>query len=399
MTIGVFSVTSSIHDAEVLNKRTEQLLNDIRKGTGLEFSYCGDDFSRYNEFDLKFIFIRTGGSEGKFKELYPSLKSPFYLLTTGENNSLAASMEILSFLRERDEKAEIIHGSVKYVAQRMATIAKVNKALINFRGQNFGVIGKPSDWLISSQADYAAVKGKLGVNIIDVTMDEFIEEIDKNSYPDNVSEYLNAGYDKPTMEVALNIYGALSRLTQKYKLAAITVRCFDLLSLKCNTSCLALAILNKEGITAACEGDVPAMLSMAIIRELTGNSSFQANPSSIDVETNKVTFAHCTIPFDMVSSYTYDTHFESGLGVAVKGEVPTGDATIFKTSGNLSRYFVSNAKLEVNLSNPHLCRTQVAIKPAKNVDYFLKNSIGNHHIIALGEQEEIINEFFSALNT
>ena len=398
MTIGIFSVTSSIHDAEVLDKRTGQFLTEVRKETGLALSYCGDDFFRYNEFDLKLIFIRTGGSEGKFKELYPSLKSPYYLLTTGENNSLAASMEILSFLRERNEKAEIIHGSIKYVAQRIITIARVANAFNNFKGQNFGVIGAPSDWLISSQADSAAIKEKIGVNIIDVTMDEFVEEIGKNTFPDSARDFLNTDYDKPSMQMALYIYGALFRLALKYRLSAITVRCFDLLSLKCNTSCLALAILNKDGLTAACEGDVPAMLSMAIIRELTGNSSFQANPSSINVETNEVTFAHCTIPFDMVESYRYNTHFESGLGVAIKGEVPAGTATIFKTSGNLSRYFVSNAELKTNLNNPHLCRTQVIIKPDKSVEYFLKDSIGNHHIIVLGKHESLVNEFFSALN-
>ncbi|MDR0659608.1 MAG: hypothetical protein LBG19_02155 [Prevotellaceae bacterium] len=151
MTIGIFSITSSTHDAEVLNKKSEQFLNEIRQETGLQLIYCGDDFTRYNEFDLKLIFIRTGGSEGRFKELYPSLKSPHYLLTTGEDNSLAASMEILSFLRETNEKAEIIHGGIKYIAQRITAITNVYNALNSFKGQNFGVIGKPSDWLISTK--------------------------------------------------------------------------------------------------------------------------------------------------------------------------------------------------------------------------------------------------------
>ncbi len=398
MTIGVFSITSSIHDAAVLNKRAELFLNEIRQETGFELNYLGDDFTRYDEFGVQLIFIRTGGSEGKFKELYPSLKSPFYLLTTGENNSLAASMEILSFLREKGEKAEIIHGSVKYVSQRITTIIRVANAINNLKGQNFGVIGAPSDWLISSQADYVAVKNKLGVNLIDVTIEEFVEEINKNSYPESAKNFLNADFDKSTIQTALYVYGALFRLALKYRLSAITVRCFDLLSLKCNTSCLALAILNKDELTAACEGDVPAMLSMAIARELTGQSSFQANPSSIDIDTNKVTFAHCTIPLDMITNYKFDTHFESGLGVAIKGEVPTGDATIFKVSGNLSQYFVSDAKLEANLNSPHLCRTQVIIKPNKSVEYFLKDSIGNHHIIMLGKHEKLIDEFFKTLN-
>ncbi|MDR0659606.1 MAG: hypothetical protein LBG19_02145 [Prevotellaceae bacterium] len=120
---------------------------------------------------------------------------------------------------------------------------------------------------------------------------------------------------------------------------------------------------------------------MAILRELTGNSTFQANPSSIDVDSNKVTFAHCTIPFNMVNSYKYDTHLESGLGVAIKGEVPTGDITIFKIAGNLYRYFVSDAELETNLNRPHLRRTQIIIKPQKSVDYFFErlNRQPSHH--------------------
>lgn len=398
MSIGIFSIASPIHDQEILNKNTTKFLNELILQSGLKLSHCGNDFSRYNDFTTKLIFVRTGGSEGTFKELYPTLKAPFYLLTTGENNSLAASMEILSFLRGKGEQAEIIHGNLSYIGERIDTIAKVDEAFSSLKNQNFGVIGAPSDWLIASQGDYAAVKSKLGVNIIDVPIEEFIEEINKNTYPESVHKLIDTNYDKPTMQMALNIYGALQRITQKYNFSAITVRCFDLLDLKRNTGCLALAILNKEGITSTCEGDIPAMLSMAIVRALTGKSSFQANPSRIDIETNEVTFAHCTIPFDMVKSYTYDTHFESGLGVAIKGEVPTGDATIFKTSGDLSRHFVSNAELKTNLNNPNLCRTQVIIKPEKSVGYFLKDSIGNHHIIVSGKYENLINEFFKTLN-
>lgn len=399
MTIKVYSITSSIHNQDELNKSSVEFLDSLRKESGTKFEYYGDDFTMYNADDLNFIFIRTGGSEGKFKELYPSLKAPYYLLTTGENNSLAASMEILSFLREKGEAAEIIHGNINYLAKRITEIATIYNAFKTLDGQNFGVVGQPSDWLIASKADYTAIKKKLGVNMVDISMDEFFEEINKNEYPQHAEHFLNSGYHKPTMQMALYIYGALYRLVIKYRLSALTVRCFDLLGLKHNTSCLALAILNKDGVTAACEGDVPAMLTMAIARALTGKSSFQANPSRIDVENNEVTFAHCTIPFDMLNSYKFDTHFESGLGVAIKGELPTGVSTIFKTSGNLGRYFVSGAVLEKNLSNPNLCRTQIVIKPRKSVEYFLKDSIGNHHVILSGNYESLIDNFFTQLNS
>ena len=56
------------------------------------------------------------------------------------------------------------------------------------------------------------------------------------------------------IEKALNVYGGCQRLIEKYKLDAITVRCFELINYVPTTGCLALAILNTEGIPAACEG-------------------------------------------------------------------------------------------------------------------------------------------------
>jgi L-fucose isomerase-like protein len=124
-------------------------------------------------------------------------------------------------------------------------------------------------------------------------------------------------------------------------LQGLTIRCFDLLTAVHNTGCLALARLNSEGLVAGCEGDVPAMLSMMIARSLLGVSGFQANPARIDPESGEMLFAHCTIPFNLVERYEYDTHFESGIGVGIHGEFPEGPVTVFKLSGRMDRFFVS----------------------------------------------------------
>ncbi|MCP6606349.1 hypothetical protein NL500_29585, partial [Klebsiella pneumoniae] len=79
------------------------------------------------------------------------------------------------------------------------------------------------------------------------------------------------------MERALNVYGACRRIVDRYALDAITLRCFDLLEPACITGCLALGILNAEGIWAACEGDSRSLVSMVVIGELTGQSVFMAN--------------------------------------------------------------------------------------------------------------------------
>ena len=178
----------------------------------------------------------------------------------------------------------------------------------------------------------------------------------------------------------MKIYKALKDIAIRYSLDGLTLRCFDLLTALGNTGCMSLAMLNAEGLVATCEGDVPAMLSMALVREKYGVSGFQANLSKIDGD--KYLFAHCTVPLDMVQDYCYDTHFESGIGVALHGILPLGKARIFKLGADLQHCI--NQEVEI-LDNPYganLCRTQILVKaPAGLRNYFLRAPLGNHHII------------------
>jgi L-fucose isomerase-like protein len=77
-------------------------------------------------------------------------------------------MEILSFLNQHGRTGEIIHGSVDYIAKRVDVLAKVAKAQQKLNGTRLGVIGQPSDWLISSAADPVALSGKLGITLVDI---------------------------------------------------------------------------------------------------------------------------------------------------------------------------------------------------------------------------------------
>ena len=99
----------------------------------------------------------------------------------------------------------------------------------------------------------------------------------------------------------------------------------------------------------------------------------------------------------MVSSYGYATHFESGIGVAIRGVLPEGNATIFKVAGDLSRYFVCPAQLVRNQAEEGLCRTQVVLRAEGVSDYFLKGPVGNHHVIFCGDYAEVFKEFMEKI--
>ncbi|MBQ5804332.1 MAG: hypothetical protein IIW22_00980 [Erysipelotrichaceae bacterium] len=394
MKIGIFYVVSSTAAAAIANEGNYPWLKKLSKMTGFEFEVT--DIDHINDYDLIFDFVGTGGTEGIFLKFLDRLPKPCFLLTTGANNSLAASMEILSYLRQHDIPGEILHGSDEFVAQRIADLAKVFKAKKRLGSFRFARVGKPSDWLISSDVDAKLSKERNGIEIVDVTMEEFFEEIKRREYTDNrYTEMIKAkGYDSKEIEEAMYIYGALRRITDKYRLDGLTVRCFDLLDTVHSTGCAALAILNSDGIYASCEGDVPALISMAVLGELTGEPVFMANPSRIDTDHNQIVFAHCTLPITMPNDFEIMTHFESQLGVAFRGHIAEGPVTVFKCNGMMDEYFVTGGELLKNLTEYNLCRTQILLKLEKPVDYFLKDSIGNHHLIVKGDHTRLIEEFF-----
>lgn len=409
METALYTLTSPIHDEAAVNASSSAFVKEIEAALGSEFIFRGPDFSDYGSHELDIIYVRTGGTEGIFKQIFPLIKGQVHILTSGKSNSLAASMEILSFLRQQGRKGEIIHGTTGYIAERISLLAKVEAARKSLLGTNLGVIGEPSDWLISSMADAEAVSSKLGVNLINIPIGELVDETGKaatENLPEKaarVKENFEAAAPKALAQYAdgaFRIYAALRKLIEKYQLSGLTLRCFDLLTAVGNTGCLALAILGSEGIPAGCEGDVPALLSMAIGNALTGVCGFQSNPSRIDPQKGEMVLAHCTVPLDMVDRYGFNTHFESGIGVAICGVLPPGGATIFKTSGDLSRFFACEAELAANLCEKDLCRTQIVLDVAdKSVcsDYFLTNPIGNHHVVFPGYNKALFEAFMRSL--
>ncbi len=391
----IYTITSSLHDEAAVSQLSDAFLKGVFPEGGFEFK--GSDFSDFGTHTLDLIYVRTGGAEGIFKALLPEMLARgierYYLLTSGKSNSLAASLEILSYLRLQGLKGEVLHGSDAYVADRIHMLEKVQEARARLKEMRIGVIGQPSDWLIASHADPIALLDRLGVRMVEVPMEELLAEIGKAKGEPAPAGQEMAPRVRAAYPGAVQIYNALKVLVDRYRLNAFTLRCFDLLSTVGNTGCLALSCFNSEDIPASCEGDVPALLSMMISHALTGVSGFQANPAQIDVQTGRILFAHCTIPFNMVENWQFDTHFESGIGVGIHGIFPAGPVTVFKVSGDLGRHFAAEGELLDNQYEPNLCRTQVILRlKPEDARYFLTDPIGNHHIIIPGHCKALLEE-------
>ena len=303
------------------------------------------------------VAVLTGGTEAQFVDLVKQkkidLKRPVYLLVSGYSNSLAAAFEILSFIRQRNGIAKVMTHAKDTVFPDVSetdslTRTPLEKVLKNEKKQRLGIIGKPSDWLIASQVDYKQVLKEMNIELVDIP----IEEVS------------SLGEVDPGMPGALAIYDRVKELIAKYKLDGVTLRCFDLLTTVKNTGCIAMSKLN--------------------CKKLTGETGFMVNPARIQPD-GQILIAHCTIPLNMTEKHEYTTHFESGIGVAIHGDLPAGDYTLVKLSGDLKRLLAVNVTLTRCQYEQNLCRTQAWIQTTPIVSqYFMTSPIANHHLLIKG---------------
>lgn len=323
------------------------------------------------------IAVLTGGTEAQFvdlvKEKKIDLKRPVYLMVSGYSNSLAAALEILSFIRQRKGIAKIMQHPKDTIFPDVSetdslTRTPLEKVLKGEKRMRLGIVGKPSDWLIASQVDDKDVFSRMNFELVDVP----------------ITEVTSLGEVDPGMKGAEAIYARLKEIVAKYKLDGITIRCFDLISTVKNTGCIAVSKLNDEGIPAGCESDIPVLMTMMACHRLTGEPCFLVNPARIQPD-GQMLMAHCTVPLKMTDTHEYTTHFESGIGVAIHGELPTGDYTLVKLSGDMKRLLAVNVTLTKCQYEKNLCRTQVWIQSTPIVSqYFLTSPIANHHVLIHG---------------
>lgn len=348
-----------------------------------------------NDALFNIILIGSGGTENLFLKQLKEDDEPIVILSTSRNNSLPACLEIKTYLENHNKLCFLLAGDENHIANMIKHIASIISAYKSVKDNRLGLIGGASSWLIASPVEPKVIYTNFKQNIIKIKMSELEELIEQEEkemldlkHINHSNELIAKADNQEDLEMALVIYNALKKLVKKYNLNGLTIRCFDIIKKYKNTACLALALLNEEGITAGCEGDIHSLVTMHIVNSLTNRSSFMANPSKFNYEDQSVMLAHCTVPLNMVTSFKLMTHFESGLGIGIKGELPEGRVTLCKIAPDytLENTLCIPATIKENLNLANYCRTQILV--ALNEDgllELLKASFGNHIIVAYGD--------------
>ena len=400
---------SSFQTDEFVKNEYADLIQRLKNECNAEINIMGDEsVETWRAASLQSLpdafMIATGGVENLFKRIWSAIdvetmcgssrQKTVTIIADGRNNSLAAALEILTYLGNIGVEGRILHGT----NDEIISAVMETHGSASLRGR-IGLFGQPSDWLIASGVDRDYLHQHYGIETIDIDLQRLIDGI--KTIPQTEAEKVAQtilkrakGVVEPSdadMLEAAKAYLAIKRICQEERLDAMTIRCFDIVKAWGTTSCLALALLNDEGIVAGCEGDMQTLMSMFLAKRLCGEAAFMANPSQLTDKTSML--AHCTIPLTMCDETTIRSHFESSIGVAIQGMLPLTDYTLFKWGGSkLDRFFVTEAQaVETPYSN-HFCRTQITL----NVNlkpYLLQHSIGNHHVIIRGRHADQIRQF------
>lgn len=394
----ILILRSSFQTDEFVRAEYAELINLLKNEFQAQFIILGDDETAIRQWESTqvvpdFVMTATGGVENLFIRILPHLDSAIRIIADGRNNSLAAALEILSYLTSSYRHGKIIHGSNEEIVEGVRTSLKP------LHDVRIGCFGHPSDWLIDSDVERFSLEYKYGITVVDISMDRLIKEI--NAADENESlKIAEACTEKAKATVepshedmlkAAKTYLAIKKICEEDHLTAMTIRCFDIVKTCGTTSCLALALLNDEGIVAGCEGDMQSLVTMILAQRLCGEKAFMANPSLLRDDCSML--AHCTLPLSMCETFTLRSHFESSIGVAIQGDLPCADYTLLKWGGDeLNRFFVTEMQSVPIDYNEHFCRTQILLN-ANLKSYLLRHSIGNHQVIIKGHHAEKIRKF------
>ena len=401
MVINLITFASILQKQATVRGSHETILNELEKYFTVNFVDYRD-MHRLTDRDFSLIFIATGGVERMVIQHFESLPRPAILLADGMQNSLAAALEISTWLRGRGIKSEILHGELSETIKRIFVLHSDFQAQLQLKGMRIGVIGTPASWLIASNADYLLAKRRWGIEYVDIPLERVCERYNHttddevgDAYAQLAARALACRDATPEdMLKAMRLYHALKAVIREENLSAITLSCFRLVEMTGTTGCLALALLNDEGIVAGCEGDLQSVFTMLVVKALTGKPCFMANPSMINARTNEIVLSHCTVGLRQTEQFIIRNHFETESSIGIQGILPTGDVTLVKCGGeSLDEYYLSTGTLTENTNYINMCRTQVRIRLNTPAKYFLQNPLGNHHILLFGNYEIMLNEF------
>lgn len=326
---------------------------------------------------------------------------PPVIMFGGEFVPGARRLEASGYLKAHGKTA-ILPLTLEDLKTRLSTletkqrIQRLHAVLI---GSRYG-----SGSVVTSSPDFAVAQQALGVVLHHCDIPQFLQaydETDQALVADLAGEWLRGaqGVVEPTeedVERSARSYWAIKRTLDEHGAGAIAMDCLGIAEMIKGTPCLALVKLNDEGVPAACEGDLTALMTMIFLSHLADRPTFMGNIVYANPRENLIDVNHCVLPFCMEGyaeqrkPYTLRGYHDRSYGATATFDPGTGQEVTVARFDTLLQELVF-VKGTVIACEEGYCRFNLRVKVA-NAGELIRQVRGNHHILVYGDHTERIKD-------
>jgi len=374
-------------NAEIL----EPVLVEYPEGDQIEPEFFQSLEKDLHDIDLFVITYRVPGLEEN--------KKPVAMVGRGVVN-----VDIAAYYRDRG-----LEGYAPYLwddFSELIDVLKTRKAISETKVLVLtNRLDKPSYGGYSFITDLEHLQDKYGVTVQSVSLEEFFKEMDRIEADKEMNSTIQAKVnqfvrdaeaihmDQKTIASDIRFNLAVTSMLKKYHANAFSVRCFEICATKIPwkkkcVPCSTLSMLKDQGIPATCEGDLNALLAMAVEMYLSNKSIYMGNPL---VEENNILSIHHDVPGLKMKGldqpdlpYEIVNFTDSGFGATIrydfardKGEPVTLGR--FDRSGD--RMLLVKGVIEGAFGiRDYGCSQGIYIKMDDIMDYYEKSKEFGHHL-------------------
>jgi L-fucose isomerase-like protein len=268
--------------------------------------------------------------------------------------------------------------------ERLSQALRALAAAALMRGARVGVVGDPPGWIVH---DARGLASALGVEAVRVRVEELLEEIPDgppSPPPWLIERALYVEAEPGALRDALRVYEALKRLSRRLDLDAIAPSCPSFMEATGSNACLGGAILNMEGVTVGCEGDLAATITLHLAQLAAQRPGFLANTAWL--EGRRILLAHCSAPLSMGLAHAVRRHFITGRSPTLSVWIPQGlRVTLAQASQDgLRLHLAEGVVVDGSPWRGRQCETQALVELETEPEGEARLGSGNHVAMTTG---------------
>ena len=295
----------------------------------------------------------------------------------------------------------------------ISTFVNAASCIKKLNNKKLCVIGGRVPGMYTTMADIIQVKKIFGVEIVHVdSLRVYLEAINaKSEEIERIKQEIIPQFGKidvpnQAIDRSFRLYFALKKILTSDECEIAAVKCMDEMINNYASFCLANSLLNDEGFTISCEGDINAALTMKILGEISGGIALFGDINYLDQQKKILRIVNCgSMPslmaesrkdVDLASQYEYISKAGGATTVFAIKDSPVTGARLFRINGEYGMVVFEGTTFKQPKEKFKEAREywpHAFIKLECNTAALIQNLRSNHMHVSFGKYLNVLEEF------